>query len=550
MIYKKTKFISLAIFIIAFFSWAESSQAATLRYHTLVLDGQNKILPWYAPASNAYDNYLDKLWTWLPTVPNGPSSSLPMYYLYCGFRPGSPITPDNWENDWGERIPNFVEFGRLYYAYSGDMGPLNISKNLADYALAHGMTPANYSWPNLAYGTANGGAAAINGDNVAWNQNDVLLDLASDMGMSFYKLYLVYGTAAYRTAAINTADTLAAKIQAGSATNSPWPYVVNASTGATRSRYTSNWAGALTLFDLLVEHQEPNAAAYATARQTLRNWILQYPMQNGNWVDGHSDVNIDGNTNWSNTCKSNMSLYLLDNPAFDPNFSTDVPKLLKWTEDNFVNVSTSDGLSGQYYGAYVPAEQFAYMNRMGYQTARQAGEYAAWYAASGDAASKDRAYRGFNYATYMMKDSGESSDGPTDQVGYWWGDVYGEGPRMFFYGFMAAPEWAPPRENHILYSKTVLKNVDYAAGSVAYGATDEAGTEYLRLSFSPASVTADGSALGLRSDLNGEGYTVSDLGGGDYAVKIRRARSGNVVVSASGPGDNSAPSAPSGLSVN
>ena len=117
------------------------SNAETLRYHTLMLDSQNKILPWYTPTENAYDHYLHQLWTWLPTVPNGPSSSLPMYYLYCGFQPGNPITPDNWENDWGERIPVFVDFGRLYYAYTGNMGPLDIAKNLADYALAHGMTP-------------------------------------------------------------------------------------------------------------------------------------------------------------------------------------------------------------------------------------------------------------------------------------------------------------------------------------------------------------------------------------------------------------------------
>ena len=56
-----------------------------LRYHTVVLDEQNKILPWYTPAANAYDQYLDQLWKYIPTVPNGPSSSLPMYYLYCGF---------------------------------------------------------------------------------------------------------------------------------------------------------------------------------------------------------------------------------------------------------------------------------------------------------------------------------------------------------------------------------------------------------------------------------------------------------------------------------
>jgi hypothetical protein len=510
------------------------SFSEVLRYHTVVLDGQNKILPWYTPNANAYDRYLYQLWQWLPTAPN--YAGLPMYYLSCGFEPGNPIGPNNWENDWGERLPNWVEFGRLYYAYAGDMGPLNIAKKLVDYSLDHATTPSNFEWPNFPIGTGEGGAAEIQGKNVAWEQWDVLVDLASDMGMSFYKMYLIYGDARYRTAAINTADVLASKIQPGDAINSPWPYVVNAQTGATQSRYCSNWAGALTLFDLLIDHGEPNAAAYTAARTTLKNWILAYPMVNGKWVDGHSDNYINDDTNLSNTSKSNMNLYLLDNPTFDPNFAADVPALLQWTETNMVAVSTGDGLygsTGVYYGAHVPAEQTAYMWRMGYQASRQAAEYARWYAISGNTTHKDIAYRGFNYSTYMMKSTGESSDGPSDGVGYWWSDCYGEGPRMFFHGFAGVPEWAPPAENHILYSKTVLGNVSYASGNVQYTPTDGAGIEYLRLAFLPTAVTVNGVMLSLRMDLDAEGYTVRDLGNGDYAVNIRRMRTGDVVVLAS-----------------
>ena len=171
---------------------------------------------------------------------------------------------------------------------------------------------------------------------------------------------------------------------------------------------------------------------------------------------------------------------------------------------------------------------------MGYQTSRLAAEYAACYAVTGDPVYKDRAYRGFNYSTYMMKDNGEASDGPTDNVGYWWSDVYGEGPRMFFYGFMAVPEWAPPSENHILYSVSVLRNVIYASGRVQYTPTDDTGIEYLRLAFLPSDITVDGVSLPLRSDLNAEGYTVRDLGNGDYAVTMRRMRTGDVVFSGTG----------------
>ncbi len=106
-----------------------------------------------------------------------------------------------------------------------------------------------------------------------------------------------------------------------------------------------------------------------------------------------------------------------------------------------------------------------------------------------------------------------------------------KGPRMFFHGFAGVPEWAPPRENHILYSRSVLKNVIYATGNVQYTPTDSSGTEYLRLAFLPSSIHVGGVVLTSRSDLNAEGYTVRDLGNGDYAVNIRRERAGDVVIS-------------------
>ena len=101
---------------------------------------------------------------------------------------------------------------------------------------------------------------------------------------------------------------------------------------------------------------------------------------------------------------------------------------------------------------------------------------------------------------------------------------------MFYPAFAAVPEWAPPRENHILYSEGVLKNVSYAPGKIQYTPTDEAGTEYLRLAFAPSCITVKGVKLSLRSDLKAEGYTLRNLGSGDYAVKIRRMRAGEVAV--------------------
>jgi hypothetical protein len=523
-----------------------SGRAEELRYHTLVVDAQDQILPWYSPEASAFDNYLRKCWTWALSAPI--EDGLPISFLYCAWNPGDPPTPSGgWENDVGEKIPNWVESARLYYQYTGDRAALDHVRWLVDYSLDHGQTPADHAWPDFPVGTANAGDTEFRGFTGAWSLWDCHVDLAADIGWSLMRLYQIYGDGRYLAKAVHVADLLSTHITPGTETDSPWPYVINSVTGEGQSRYAASWDGALSLFDLLIEAGQGDVAAYTAARSTLSAWLLSYPMANGRWVDGHSDVHIDGNTNLSTTCGSDMALYLFDHPDWDPDFLTDAPRLLRWTEDNFVNVATSDSLPGQYHGAFVPAEQLAYMYRMGYQTARLGAEYAQWYAVSGDQTYRDRAYRCLAYDTYMMQASGQSSDGPTDAVGFWWSDVYGEAPRMYYYGLAAVPEWAPPGESHILSSLASLKDVSYADGRVQYSAVAPAGREFLRLAFTPSAITVSGVPLAKRSDQQAEGYTFRDLGGGDCAVTIVRARSGPVVI-VRDP-DDVAPAAPKNLRV-
>jgi hypothetical protein len=63
--------------------------AKVLRYHTLVVDAQSKILPWYSPREKAFDNYLDKCWAWAVAAPND-AHGLPISFLHCAWRPGNP----------------------------------------------------------------------------------------------------------------------------------------------------------------------------------------------------------------------------------------------------------------------------------------------------------------------------------------------------------------------------------------------------------------------------------------------------------------------------
>jgi hypothetical protein len=104
---------------------------------------------------------------------------------------------------------------------------------------------------------------------------------------------------------------------------------------------------------------------------------------------------------------------------------------------------------------------------------------------------------------------------------------------MFYQVFAAVPEWAPPAENHILYSESILKNVSYATNQVRYTATNNIGPEYLRLAFKPTVITVNGSKLPLLTNLDKEGYTLKNLGNGDYAVTIRHKAGFKVTISIS-----------------
>jgi hypothetical protein len=65
---------------------------------------------------------------------------------------------------------------------------------------------------------------------------------------------------------------------------------------------------------------------------------------------------------------------------------------------------------------------------------------------------------------------------------------------------------------------------------VSYRTFDKASTEVLRLSFRPARVTAGDATLSERPDLNDDGYTLRAVADGDYVVRARHTKSGEVSV--------------------
>jgi hypothetical protein len=436
-------------------------------------------------------------------------------------------------NDIGEKIPNWFENARLFYDYTGDTSVMKIVRDFVDYTLVHGTSSPDYAWPEFPYTTTNAGDTVFRGftSGKRFVLDEIQVDHAGEMGLTYYRMYCYTGNKKYLSAAFKVADVLAKNAHIGNKDKSVWPYRVVLTDGRVTAPYGANWTGCYTLLENLISAGLGDVLAYTEARNKARDFILEYPMKTGYWTDGHTDTDIKSNTYKSNLSASNTTLCLFDYPDLDPAWKQDVPRLIKWTEDNFI-FRTSPGEPASMWGANIVGEQDSFNYKMDYQTARYAAECARWYAVSGDESYKEKAYRSLNWVTYCNDSTGMAFESPLSKgILSWWSDCYGECPRMFYHAFAGVPEWAPPHENHILYSEGILRDVQYAAEKVEYTATASDGKEYLRLAFKPYGITLNGLEILKTRDNKPDSCHIRDLGNGDYAVTIVHKAPCKVVIS-------------------
>jgi hypothetical protein len=507
--------------------------------HKVVLDDQQKIVPWYSPEGHAFDHFLRLRWDFIknrvPAAPGPePRSKYPIYYFYSAFiTRNDSILPDHWMNDIGEKIPNWFENARLYYAYSGDSSVMKIMRDFADYTLIHGTGDSTFAWPSVPYTTTNPGDTVFRGfsDHPHLVLHEIQVDHAGEMGLTYFRLYQYTGDEKYLKEAINVADVLAKNAKEGNGNESVWPYRVVMTDGKVTAPYGANWTGSYTLLRCLTDAGLGNTEAYKAVIEKARTFLLQFPMKTGYWADGHSDTDVKSNTYKSNLSASNMTLCLFDFPELDPEWEKDIPALIAWTEKYFI-FRSDPGEPSVMWGANIVGEQDTFKVKMDYQTARYGAECARWYSVSGDETYRDKAFRALSWVTYCNDSTGLAFESPVSKgITSWWSDCYGECPRMFYQAFAGMPELAPPHENHILYSFSVLRNVVYAPESVKFTSSSGKATEYLRLAFKPHRITIEGVMLQKSEDALPDTYSVRSLGKGDYSVIIRHNKPGTVVVS-------------------
>lgn len=411
-------------------------------------------------------------------------------------------------NDVGEKNPPFVEAGLRYYAYSGDKRVIDLVSAMLSYHLTNGTTSATANWPNVPYGSADGGSTLFRGYGSGSGSGYIETDKVGDIGEAYLKLYEYSGDTKYRDAAINSANALTSHIRTGTATKSPWPWRVSAQDNTIAVDYTANVVGTLRLYDGLIRLNLGNVASYTTARQSVLSWMLNFPVKNNKWSnyfnDDNNAISRDG-TNYDQFSPMEAAIYLMENPQVDPNWQADVRSLIKFVEDTFVFNTPEPGVQ---FGANTVAEQIQFMFKTTSATARYGAVNARLYELTGDVVAQDKAYRSLNWATYMMVDTnGAVAAGVNSSTDWWWTDGYSDPGVSYLTSLAAVPEWAPSGQNHLLDSSSVVKSITYATASIGYQTADANSTDIFRTAKIPTQVTAGGTPLVQRTDLSQPGWT-------------------------------------------
>jgi hypothetical protein len=500
---------------------------ATLGGHAVKLDPSGRLLSWVSEES-PYASVAERAWRALETRFPVQDNGLETWLAHSRFDPETHAGV-NWPHNPAGLYAMLTDSAVLWYAFSGDRAALDLACKALDHQIEHGSTPADWDWARVPYASADPGATEYGGADDGWcdfcGRGDgvgvIEPDKVGELGFAYMQAFEAIGAARYKQAAIACADALVKHARPGDAVRSPWPFRVHADTNVAREEYSANVVGALTLFDELARLGLGDTGAYRRTRDDVLGWLERVPMTSGAWSGYFEDIEIqsDPSSNPNQYIPMRVARWLMAHPGEDPAWRDHVAGLTAWVERTF-GVDT-DREWGRQFGAVVLSEQIADMAKMGSHTARFGATLALWAEKTGDASARERAERSLNWATYMCGTDGTVAVGEDPNEGWWFSDGYGDYIRHFLVAMGAVPGWAPPGEDHILRSTSVVTHVSYSRGRVAWTTFDDDSTETLRLARPPSAVVAGGWPLAERSDTDAPGYVSTPAPGGGVVIVLR-----------------------------
>ena len=537
----------ITIVLISVFLGSAAVSAEEICSHKVNRDSAGGILPWYKPETPGagYVQVCQLASEFIKSgVPIDPSTGQRLYFISCcfdgphlksqeAFAAGK--TWQSWPNNPACVFAGLVQGLVLdWRVYTGDDGYTNVVRSMLDHQLAFGTTPSDWPWANVPYASGDPGTAVWQGAT-KWEQDGmrgdglhgIEPDKVGELGIAYLKFYEATEDKKYLGAAVNCADALAKHIRKeANIIKSPWPFRVNAKTGVVISEYCSNVIEPIRLFDELIRIQkrigleEEKAGDYKNVRDTAWEWLYgpTGPMKTYVWNAYFEDVQNDPErANRNQLTPLETARYLLKHPELDPTVNESVPALVHWVASAF----GTEGMEA------IKEQTWCY-EPMASHTARYASICALWYERTGDSSYKERAYRFFNFATYMTYENGVVAVGPS-WPGSWFSDGYGDYIRHFMEGLGAVPEWAPAGENHLLRSTSVVQKISYQQDKIEYRTFDDSGAEVLRITARPKAVKVDGKPISQQRSLANDGWTWQPLDKGGV-LRIRRTGGSETVI--------------------
>ena len=487
---------------------------AQLIWHAPVMDAQSKLLAWYQPRKNlGWDKVLRLGWDFLEhKVPKDTryGTGLSIYLINSVFD-GETLQGEYWQHNPAMLYAAMVDSLAGWYPYSGDEEAARLVRRMLDHQLEHGTSPPGWVWPGVPFATSCGKTA----DYGTCIQNmphefygGIESDKVGELGTGYALFYEMTGDRKYLQAAIRCAGALARNIRPGDAAHTPWPFRLDARTGATIAgeEYGGNIVGPLRLLDELIRLREGDTAAYGKARETAVAWLLGHPLNRespayNRWTGYFEDVAKD-QANLNQVLPALLARYVLMNPnpaSLTPKWtrwSMMTGRLLDWVRANFGR--------GSFLGAYGIDEQAApgahvyghsCCSRAGLSshTARWAAVNALYYERTGDLQAREDAFRSLNYASYFTLSDGRVSccgDGFGGQ--FWFSDGYGDYLRSFNWAMGSLPEYAPVGADHLLRSSSIVQKVAYGRQRLAYTTFDRDSVEVIRRALLPVATLFNG----------------------------------------------------------
>lgn len=139
------------------------AKADTLNGHPVILDSNNKIIPWTPNPADGYGQVVTIAWDYfLNRVPNDAGTGKPAYFSQSYLNPNTQQVA-GWPHNPAGLYAMFIESALKYYAYSGDLAVVQKAEELATHHLDNGMTPSNWLWANVPYASGDAGSLIYQG---------------------------------------------------------------------------------------------------------------------------------------------------------------------------------------------------------------------------------------------------------------------------------------------------------------------------------------------------------------------------------------------------